>query len=106
MQDNQKTKLGLQMATDPRWVNIAEMNIEEILSDHAWCEQKAATTGISLIVKYAYVDGIIDKVTPIVEEEWAHFRMVIEELKKRNLKLLPIIILSTKPLILLHKLKI
>ncbi|MDI1232922.1 MAG: tRNA-(ms[2]io[6]A)-hydroxylase [bacterium] len=88
MQENQKTKLGLQMATDPRWVNIAEMNIEEILSDHAWCEQKAATTGISLIVKYAYVDGIIDKVTPIVEEEWAHFRMVIEELKKRNLKLL------------------
>ncbi len=84
-----KTKLGLQLATDPRWVNIAEMDIAEILSDHAWCEQKAATTGISLIVKYAYHEGIIEKVTPIVEEEWAHFRRVVDELKKRGLKLSP-----------------
>lgn len=86
MKENKKTKLGLEMATDPRWVNIAEMNISEILSDHAWCEQKAATTGISLIVKYAHYPQIIEEVTPIVAEEWGHFRRVLKELKKRNLK--------------------
>ena len=85
MQDLQKTKLGLIMATDPRWVNIAEMNIGFILSDHAWCEQKAATTGISLIVKYAHYPQIVEEVTPIVAEEWGHFRRVLKELKKRNL---------------------
>lgn len=84
-----KTKLGLQLATDPRWVNIAEMNIGEILSDHAWCEQKAATTCISLIVKYAHQEAIVEEVTPIVAEEWGHFRRVLRELKSRNLKLSP-----------------
>lgn len=86
MKEYQKTKLGLIMATDPRWVNIAEMQIGEILSDHAWCEQKAATTGISLIVKYAHYESIVEEVTPIVAEEWGHFRRVLKELKKRNLK--------------------
>jgi tRNA-(ms[2]io[6]A)-hydroxylase len=89
METHQKTKLGLVMATDPRWVNIAEMQIEDILSDHAWCEQKAATTGISLIVKYAYQPGIVEEVTPIVAEEWGHFRRVLKELNKRGLKLAP-----------------
>ncbi len=74
------------MATDPRWVNIAEMNIGHILSDHAWCEQKAATTCISLIVKYAHYEQIVEEVTPIVAEEWGHFRRVLKELKKRGLK--------------------
>ncbi len=87
MQENQKTKLGLQMATDPRWVNIAEMNIGEILSDHAWCEQKAATTCISLIVKYAHNAALVEQVTPIVAEEWGHFRRVLKELKSRGLEL-------------------
>lgn len=86
MSELQKTKLGLVMATDPRWVNIAEMQIGEILSDHAWCEQKAATTCISLIVKYAYYEQIVEEVTPIVAEEWGHFRRVLKELKKRGLK--------------------
>lgn len=81
MSDLQKTKLGLVMATDPRWVNIAEMQIGEILSDHAWCEQKAATTCISLIVKYAHYENIVEEVTPIVAEEWGHFRRVLKELK-------------------------
>lgn len=86
MGTNQKTKLGLVMATDPRWVNIAEMQIGAILSDHAWCEQKAATTCISLIVKYAHYEAIVEEVTPIVAEEWGHFRRVLKELKKRGLK--------------------
>lgn len=89
MGTNQKTKLGLVMATDPRWVNIAEMQIGAILSDHAWCEQKAATTCISLIVKYAHYDAIVEEVTPIVAEEWGHFRRVLKELKKRGLKFEP-----------------
>ena len=89
METHQKTKLGLVLATDPRWVNIAEMQIEDILSAHAWCEQKAATTGISLIVKYAYQPGIVEEVTPIVAEEWGHFRRVLKELNKRGLKLAP-----------------
>jgi tRNA 2-(methylsulfanyl)-N6-isopentenyladenosine37 hydroxylase len=84
-----KTKLGLALATDPRWVNIAEMNIEDILTDHAWCEQKAAATCISLIVKYAYYEDLVNEVTPIVSEEWGHFRRVQKELKKRCLKLGP-----------------
>ena len=89
MLELQKTKLGLQLATDPRWVNIAEMNIGYILSDHAWCEQKAATTCISLIVKYAQYENIVEEVTPIVAEEWGHFRRVLKELKKRGLKFEP-----------------
>lgn len=89
METVQKTKLGLVLATDPRWVNIAEMQLEDILSDHAWCEQKAATTCISLIVKFAHYDTIVEQVAPVVAEEWGHFRRVTKELKKRGLKLLP-----------------
>lgn len=89
MKELQKTKLGLVMPTDPRWVNIAEMQIGEILSDHAWCEQKAATTCISLIVKYARYKQIVDEVSPIVAEEWGHFRRVLKEIKKRGLEFEP-----------------
>jgi len=84
-----KTTLGLEMSTDPRWVNIAEKSIEFILTDHAWCEQKAATHGISMISKFSdYVD-IVDTIAPIVAEEWGHFRKVLKELKKRGYELGP-----------------
>jgi|SRR6185437_12568937 len=79
--------LGLKLATDPRWVNIAEKNIEEILVDHAYCEQKAASTGISLILQFPERDKLVEVVSPIVAEEWAHFRMVLKELDKRGFKL-------------------
>jgi tRNA-(ms[2]io[6]A)-hydroxylase len=79
--------LGLKLSTDPRWVNLASMNIEDILTDHAYCEQKAASTCISLIQLYPDRDYLVDKVAPVVTEEWMHFRMVLTELKKRNLKL-------------------
>lgn len=81
--------MGLELPTDPRWVNIAEMNIEEILIDHAYCEQKAASTCISLIVQYPDREKLVDMLTPIVAEEWGHFERVMEELKKRGLKLGP-----------------
>jgi tRNA 2-(methylsulfanyl)-N6-isopentenyladenosine37 hydroxylase len=79
--------LGLKLATDPRWINIAEKNIEDILVDHAYCEQKAASTGISLIIQFPEREKLVEVVTPIVAEEWTHFRMVLSELKKRGFKL-------------------
>ncbi|MEO6915844.1 MAG: tRNA-(ms[2]io[6]A)-hydroxylase [Chitinophagaceae bacterium] len=82
-----KNILGLQLPTDPRWVNLAEISLEAILTDHAWCEQKAASSCISLIQRYPGHDKIVTELSPIVTEEWGHFRMVIAELKKRNLVL-------------------
>lgn len=79
--------LGLKLPTDPRWVNVAEKTIEEILTDHAFCEQKAATMGVTLIVKFSDHARLVDEVTPLVAEEWGHFRKVLKELKKRGLNL-------------------
>ena len=81
------TTLGLELPTDPRWVNIAEMNIGEILIDHAWCEQKAASSCISLIVMYTDKVKLVEVLTPIVAEEWGHFQRVLKELHKRNIPL-------------------
>ena len=82
-----KNILGLQLPTDPRWVNLAEIKLEEILTDHAYCEQKAATTCITLIQKYSDRVELVEELSPIVTEEWGHFRAVLAELKKRNLPL-------------------
>ncbi len=89
MEISQDTKniLGLRLPTDPRWVNLAEKSLEEILTDHAFCEQKAATTCISLIQRYSDKEKIVTELSPIVTEEWGHFRLVLAELKKRNLQL-------------------
>ena len=84
---NVKNILGLQLPTDPRWVNLAEMQLKEILTDHAYCEQKAATTCISLIQRYPDRTVMVEELAPIVTEEWGHFRMVLAELKKRGLQL-------------------
>ncbi|WP_247234894.1 tRNA-(ms[2]io[6]A)-hydroxylase [Telluribacter sp. SYSU D00476] len=81
------TTLGLELPTDPRWVNIAEMQIGEILIDHAYCEQKAASSCISLIVYYPEKTRLVEVLTPIVAEEWGHFQRVIKELRKRNIPL-------------------
>ncbi len=82
-----KNILGLQLPTDPRWVNLAEMQLEEILTDHAYCEQKAATTCITLIQKNSEKQWLVEELSPIVTEEWGHFRQVLAELKKRGLVL-------------------
>ncbi len=82
-----KNILGLQLATDPRWVDLANLSIEEILTDHAFCEQKAATTCITLITKYSDRMRLVAELAPVVTEEWGHFRMVLAELEKRGLKL-------------------
>ena len=79
--------LGLKLPTDPRWVNLAEKTLEEILTDHAFCEQKAATACISLIQQFPDKKEMVKAVAPIVTEEWGHFRQVLAELDKRNLDL-------------------
>jgi tRNA-(ms[2]io[6]A)-hydroxylase len=89
MELSQDTKniLGLQLPTDPRWVNLAEKSLEDILTDHAYCEQKAATSCISIIQRYSDKERLVEELSPIVTEEWGHFRLVLAELQKRNLKL-------------------
>lgn len=81
------TTLGLELPTDPRWVNIAGMKLSEILIDHAYCEQKAASSCISLIVHYPSKTKLVETLTPIVAEEWGHFQRVLKELRKRNISL-------------------
>lgn len=89
MELSQDTKniLGLQLPTDPRWVDLAGKSLEDILTDHAYCEQKAATSCISLIQKYSDKEKLVTELSPIVTEEWGHFRLVLAELQKRNLRL-------------------
>jgi tRNA-(ms[2]io[6]A)-hydroxylase len=82
-----KTVLGLQMPTDPRWVDLTAISLEEILTDHAYCEQKAATACISLIQQYPDRIQLVEELSPVVTEEWGHFRLVLQEMKKRNLVL-------------------
>jgi tRNA 2-(methylsulfanyl)-N6-isopentenyladenosine37 hydroxylase len=82
-----KNILGLQLPTDPRWVDLASISLEEILTDHAWCEQKAATSCISLIQRYSDKHRLVRELAPIVTEEWGHFRLVLAELDKRKLQL-------------------
>ena len=77
--------LGLQLPTDPRWVNLAEKTIAEILIDHAYCEQKAASSCISLIVSYPDKEKLVEVLTPVVAEEWGHFERVMEKMKERNI---------------------
>lgn len=79
--------LGLKLPTDPRWLDVAEKNIEEILVDHAYCEQKAASSCISLIIQFPDKDALVDMLTPVVAEEWNHFERVLEQLKKRGYSL-------------------
>jgi tRNA-(ms[2]io[6]A)-hydroxylase len=79
--------LHLKLPTDPRWVNLAEKTIEEILTDHAYCEQKATSSCISIIQTYSDYPKIVSEISPIVTEEWGHFRQVLAELNKRGLKL-------------------
>lgn len=79
--------LGLKLPTDPRWVNIVEKNIEEILIDHAYCEQKAASTAISFIVTYPEYSELVTAMTALAREEMGHFKMVHNRILERGLTL-------------------
>lgn len=82
-----KNILGLRLPTDPRWVNLAGISLEAILTDHAYCEQKAATSCITLIQRYPDREKLVTELSPVVTEEWGHFRLVLAELLKRGLRL-------------------
>ncbi|SMC76610.1 tRNA-(ms[2]io[6]A)-hydroxylase [Moheibacter sediminis] len=79
--------LGLKLATDPRWAKIAEENLEEILTDHAWCEQKAASNAIHLIVYNSEHEDLVSELTEIAIEEMQHFQMVHNIIKERGYEL-------------------
>ena len=76
--------LGLKLLTDPRWANIAEANLEEILTDHAWCEQKAATNAITLIANNSEHYDLVEALTAIAIEEMEHFQQVVGIIKQRG----------------------
>ena len=84
MSTTENSILGLKLPTDPRWVDLASISLEEILTDHAFCEQKAATQCISLIQLYPDKIELVNALSPIVTEEWGHFRMVWAEMQKRG----------------------
>ncbi len=77
VEEDHKQVLGLQLPTDPRWVDLTVVSLEDILSDHAFCEQKAATSCISLIQGYSDHEELVRELAPIVTEEWGHFRQVL-----------------------------
>jgi len=76
--------LGLKLPTDPRWVNIVEKNVEEILTDHAYCEQKAASTAISLIVSFPEYTDLVKEMVALAQEEMSHFKMVHDKILERG----------------------
>lgn len=76
--------LGLKLPTDPRWVNIVEKNIKDILTDHAFCEQKAASTAISLIVSFPEYTDLVQEMVALVKEEISHFKMVHDKILQRG----------------------
>ncbi len=82
---SEKVMLGLKLPTDPRWVNIVEMNIQEILTDHAYCEQKAASNAISCIIRFPEYPDVKTEMVRIAREEMEHFGQVHQELLKRGL---------------------
>jgi tRNA-(ms[2]io[6]A)-hydroxylase len=79
--------LHLKLETDPRWATIAEENIEEILTDHAWCEQKAATNAITIITHNSQYEDLVTELLELAKEELEHFQMVHNIIKNRGYKL-------------------
>jgi len=88
-QSSESPMLGLRLPTDPRWVELVESNISEILTDHAWCEQKAASNAISTIVRFPEHLDLVAELTRIAQEEIEHFGMVVDRIKERGFKLGP-----------------
>jgi tRNA-(ms[2]io[6]A)-hydroxylase len=76
--------LGLKLPTDPRWINVAKQNLEEILTDHAYCEQKAASTAISLIIGFPRNSELVSAMTELAQEEMSHFKMVHDLILERG----------------------
>ena len=88
-ESSESPMLGLRLPTDPRWVELVESNISEILTDHAWCEQKAASNAISTIVRFPEHLDLVAELTRIAQEEIEHFGMVVDRIKERGFELGP-----------------
>ncbi|MBS1501949.1 MAG: tRNA-(ms[2]io[6]A)-hydroxylase [Bacteroidetes bacterium] len=77
--------LKLHLPTDPLWVkNVVESNIEEILTDHAFCEQKAASNAITLIVQNPELSELVQEMAALVQEEMDHFKRVHDIILERG----------------------
>lgn len=76
--------LGLKLPTDPRWVNVVEKNIEEILTDHAYCEQKAATNAVNIVIQFPELSDLVDEMLELAREELSHFKQVHDKIKARG----------------------
>ena len=81
--------LGLQLPTDPRWAELVRQDLPELLTDHAWCEQKAASNAISMIVRYPELGELVTELTRIAQEELEHFGQVVERIHARGWTLGP-----------------
>lgn len=81
--------LGLQLPTDPRWAELVRQDLPELLTDHAWCEQKAASNAISMVVRYPELGELVEELTRVAQEELEHFGQVVERIHKRGWKLGP-----------------
>ncbi len=81
--------LGLQLPTDPRWAELIRQDLPELLTDHAWCEQKAASNAISMVVRYPELDELVKELTVIAQEELEHFGQVVQHIHSRGWKLGP-----------------
>lgn len=81
--------LGLRLPTDPRWVELVESNVSEILTDHAWCEQKAASNAITLMVNNPDKMELVEAMSALAQEELQHFNMVVDRIKERGWALGP-----------------
>lgn len=82
-----KVLLGLRLATDERWAKLCESNLDAVLSDHAWCEQKAASNAISTITKYPMYPELVEALTAIAIEEMEHFQMVVDKIRSKGMEL-------------------
>lgn len=85
---NFRQMLGLKLRTDPRWVDLIENNLEAVLSDHAWCEKKAASNAIALLTYNSHLPDLVDTMASIAIEEMQHFEMVVKIIRQRGFKLL------------------
>lgn len=81
--------LGLQLPTDPRWAELIRQDLPELLTDHAWCEQKAASNAISMMVRYPELDELVAELNVIAMEELEHFGQVVRRIHERGWKLGP-----------------
>lgn len=66
----------LQAPTPPDWVDEAVRRWPELLSDHANCEKKAASTALALMFAYPEDRELASRLSRLAREELRHFEQV------------------------------